>query len=92
MVAVSSGMVGVVVPEVSLSRISFQTMTRVVDDMSYTQHSPGVGSFASIGLSFCRPSLFLGYKWSVCEDQHGSGQFPVVIGDHDPGWKLGGAG
>ena len=98
MVAVSSGMVRVVVPEVSLSRISLQPMTCVLDDKSYTYYSPGVGSFASIGLSFCRPSLFLGYNWSVFEDQHGSCHFPFVIGrffstgDHDPGWKLGGAG
>ena len=41
------------------------------------------------------PSLYLDYKWSVCEDQHGSDHFPIIIEsiktfeeDHNPKWKL----
>ena len=43
----------------------------------------------------CHPSLYLDYEWSVCEDQHGSDHFPIVIEsiktseeDHNPKWKL----
>ena len=51
--------------------------------------------FTSIDLSFCHPSLFLDYNWSVCEDQHNSDYFPIIIEqntfsteDHNPKWKL----
>ena len=46
-------------------------------------------------LSLCHPSVFLDYVWSVCEDQHGSDHFPIIIEsiqhsseDHNPKWKL----
>ena len=46
-------------------------------------------------LIFCHPSLFLDYNWSVCEDQHNSDHFPIIIEqntfsteDHNPKWKL----
>ena len=52
-------------------------------------------SFTSIDLSFCHPSLFLDYNWSVYEDQHNSDHFPILIEqntfsteDHNPKWKL----
>ena len=58
-------------------------------------HSPSTKSFTSIDLSFCHPSLFLDYNWSVCEDQHNSNNFPIIIEqntfsteDHNPKWKL----
>ena len=31
----------------------------IMNDKSYTYHSPSTKSFTSIDLSFCRPSLFL---------------------------------
>ena len=41
------------------------------------------------------PSPFLDYNWSVCEDQHNSDHFPIIIEqntfsteDHSPKWKL----
>ena len=41
------------------------------------------------------PSLYLDFNWSVCEDQHGSDHFPIVIEsiqtyeeDHNAKWKL----
>ena len=62
---------------------------------SYTYHSPSTKSFTSIDLSFCHPSLYLEYNWSVCEDQHNSDHFPIIIEqntlsteDHNPKWKL----
>ena len=66
----------------------------IMNDKSYTYHSPSTKSFTSIGLSFCHPSLFLDYNWSVCEDQHNSDYFPIIIEqntysteDHNPKWK-----
>ena len=52
-------------------------------------------TFSALDLSICHPSLYLDYEWSVCEDQHGSDHFPIVIEsiktseeDHNPKWKL----
>ena len=52
-------------------------------------------TFSSLDLSLCHPSLFLDFDWSVCEDQHGSDHFPIVIEsvnasaeDHNSKWKL----
>ena len=70
-----------------------------MNDKSYTYHSPSTKSFTSIDLSFCHPSLFLDYNWSVCEDQHNSDHFPIIIEqnieqntfstkDHNPKWKI----
>ena len=67
----------------------------IMNDKSYTYHSPSTKSFTSIDLSFCHPSLFLDYNWSLCEDQHNSDHFPIIIEqntfsteDHNPKWKL----
>ena len=67
----------------------------IMNDKSYTYHSSSTKSFTSIDLSFCHPSLFLDYNWSVCEDQHNSDHFPIIIEqntysteDHNPKWKL----
>ena len=94
MVTISSGVVKTMIHQVNLSKISLQRMT-FVNDKSYTYHSPSTKSFTSIDLSFCHPSLFLDYNWSVCEDQHNSDHFPIIIEqntfpteDHNPKWKL----
>ena len=67
----------------------------IMNDKSYTYHSPSTKSFTSIYLSFCHPSLYLDYNWSVCEDQHNIDNFPIIIEqntfstkDHNPKWKL----
>ena len=66
-----------------------------MNDKSYIYHSPSTKSFTSIDISFCHSSLFLDYNWSVCEDQHNSDHFPIIIEqntfsteDHIPKWKL----
>ena len=66
-----------------------------MNNKSYTYYSPSTKSFTSIDLSFCHPSLFLDYNWSVCEDQHNSDHFLIIIEqntfsteDHNPKWKL----
>ena len=48
-----------------------------------------------IYISFYHLSLLLDYNWFVCEDQHDSDHFPIIIEqntcsteDHNPKWKL----
>ena len=67
----------------------------LMNDKSNTYMHHPTGSFSSIDLSFCHPSLFLDFNWSVCKDQHHSDHFPIVIKsntstveDHNPKWKL----
>ena len=67
----------------------------IMNDKSYTYLSTSAKSFSSIDLSFCHPSLFLDYNWSVSKDQHNSDHFPIIIEqntfsieDHNPKWKL----
>ena len=50
-----------------------------MNDKSHTYLDSGKGTFSSIDLSLCYPSIFLDYHWSVCEDQHGSDHFPIII-------------
>ena len=57
----------------------------ITNDNSYTYH------LTFIDLSFCHPSLFLDYNWSVCEDKHNSDHFLIIIEqntfsteDHNP--------
>ena len=67
----------------------------LMNDKSYTYLHPATGTFSSLDLSLCHLSLLLDFDWSVCEDQHGSDHFPIVIEsviasaeDHNPKWKL----
>ena len=66
-----------------------------MNDKSHTYLHPATGTFSSLDLSLCHPSLILYFDWYVCDDQHGSDNFPVVIEginpsteDHNPKWKL----
>ena len=66
-----------------------------MNDKSYTYLHPATGTFSSLDLSLCHPSILLDFDWSVCEDQHGSDHFPIVIEsvnasaeDHNSKWKL----
>ena len=67
----------------------------LMNDKSNTFLDSGKGTFSALDLSICDPSLYLDYEWSVCEDQHGSDHFPIVIEsiktseeNHNPKWKL----
>ena len=67
----------------------------LMNDKSKTYLDSGKGTFSYLDLSLCHPSLYLDYEWSVCEDQHGSDHFPILIEsvqthdeDHNPKWKL----
>ena len=66
-----------------------------MNDKAYTYLSSSAKSFSSIDLSFCHPSLFLDYDYTVCKDQHNSDHFLIIIEqntfsteDHNPKWKL----
>ena len=63
--------------------------------MSLTLIILQVQSLESIDLSFCHPSLYFDYNWSVCKDQHNSDHFSIIIEqnsfsieDHNTKWKL----
>ena len=65
------------------------------DNKSHTYLHPATDTLSSLDLSFCHPSLLLDFDWSVCEDQHGSDHYPIVMEsinssaeDHNPKWKL----
>ena len=67
----------------------------LMNDKSNTYIDSGKGTFSSLDLSLCHPSLYLDYDWSVCEDQRGSDHFPILIESvqthdeaHNPKWKL----
>ena len=67
----------------------------LMNDKSQTYLHPATGHFSSLDLSLCHPSLLLDYDWSVCDDQHGSDHFPVLMesvicsdDDRNPKWKL----
>ena len=67
----------------------------LMNDKSHIYLDSGKGTFSSIDLSLCHPSIFLDYDLFVCEDQHGSDHFPIIIEslqhsfeDHNPKWKL----
>ena len=67
----------------------------LMNDKSHTYLDSGKGTFSSIDLSLCHPSFLLDFDWSVCEDQHSSNHFPIIIEsiqtsveDHNAKWKL----
>ena len=67
----------------------------LLNDQSATYLHPATGSFSSIDLSLCSPSLFLDFHWNVHNDQCGSDHYPVFLRinkpmPHEtvPKWKL----
>lgn len=55
----------------------------LLNNKTSTYLHPASGSYTSIDLSICHPSLFLDFDWSVCEDSHGSDHFPIIIKEID---------
>ncbi|KAL5008969.1 hypothetical protein ScPMuIL_014550, partial [Solemya velum] len=56
---------------------------------------PASGSYTSIDLSICDPSVFLDFTWRVDDDLHGSDHFPIILDttgpnqpDRAPRWNL----
>ena len=67
----------------------------LMNDKSNTFLDSGKGTLSALDLSLCYTSLYLDFDWSVCEHQHGSDHFPIVIEsiqtyeeEHNRKWKL----
>ena len=62
----------------------------LMNDKSHSYRDVGKGTFSSIDLSLCHPSLFLDDDLSVCEDQQRSDHFSIITEskDHNSKWKL----
>lgn len=65
------------------------------NDKSATYLHPATGSYTSIDLSLCYPTLYLDYDWKVLDDLCGSDHFPIIlnnigssIDEPIPKWKL----
>ena len=78
-----------------IENIITNSVVCLINDKSYTYFHSTTGSFSSINLSLCHPSLYLDYRLSVCDDLHDSDHFPILIKcntstveDHNPKWKL----
>ena len=67
----------------------------LMNDKSFTYLHPATGSYSSIDLSFCSPSLFLDFDWKVGDDLCGSDHFPIFVETAHPTdppghrWNLG---
>ena len=62
---------------------------------SKTYLHPATGSYSSLDLSICSPTLLPDFDWKVCDDTCGSDHFPIFISSTSPSsykrprkWKL----
>jgi hypothetical protein len=51
----------------------------LLNDKSHTYLHPATGTFSSLDLSICSPSLYLDYQLSVHDDLCGSDHFPTIL-------------
>ena len=64
------------------------------NDGSPTHISTGTGTFSSIDLSFCHPSLLLDFSWFTEKNPCGSDHFPIILENDNkieervPSWNL----
>ena len=65
------------------------------NDKSHTYFHSASGTFTSIDLTLCSPSLFLDFNWKVGHDRYGSDHFPILLENDGPPclervqrWKL----
>ena len=63
---------------------TFMTRSNIClfNDDTPTYLHPATGSFTSIDLTLCSPSLFMDFTWRVEEDLHGSDHFPIILESH----------
>ena len=54
------------------------------NDKSHTYFHSASGTFTSIDLTLCRPSLFLDFSWKVGPDPCGSDHFPILLENDGP--------
>ncbi|XP_072398128.1 uncharacterized protein [Diabrotica undecimpunctata] len=69
----------------------------IINDGSSTHLNLSTGTFSSIDISLCTPTLQLNHNWYVEKDLHGSDHFPILIEKHsmkptpvtpEPKWRL----
>jgi ribonuclease HI len=67
----------------------------LLNDKSHTYLHPASGTYTSIDLSVCSPSIFMDFDWKVDDDLHGSDHFPIFVQNVGPPvlenisrWKL----
>ena len=67
----------------------------LLNDKSHTYFHSASGTFTSIDLTLCSPSLFLDFSWKVGPDPCGSDHFPILLKNDGPPslervqrWKL----
>ena len=67
----------------------------LLNDKSHTYFHSASGTFTSIDLTLCSPSLFLDFSWKVGPDPCGSDHFPLLLENDGPPslervqrWKL----
>ena len=56
----------------------------IFDDKSSTYFHPASGTFTSIDLTLCSPSLYLDFSWRVGPDPCGSDHFPIILENGGP--------
>ena len=63
---------------------TFMTINNIClfNDDTPTYLHPATGSFTSVDLTMCSPSLFMDFTWRVGEDLHGSDHFPIILESH----------
>ena len=65
-----------------------------MNDNSPTHLQGSSGTFTSIDLSICHPSLLLDYSWETEEETCGSDHYPIILkSDHSvptniPSWNI----
>ncbi len=67
----------------------------IFNDKSSTYLHPATGSYSSLDLTLCHPSLYLDFTWKVGDDLCGSDHFPIFLQSNGPPstdrvqrWKL----
>jgi ribonuclease HI len=53
----------------------------LMNGKQHTYIHPATGTTSSLDLSFCDPSLYLDFTWTVYDDLCGSDHFPVILSD-----------
>ena len=79
MVTTFSGVIKIMTRGKLIENVLSKNNICIRNDESYTYLSSSPKSFSSIDLSFCHPTLFLDYNWSMCKGHHNSDQFPIII-------------
>ena len=67
----------------------------LLNDKSHTYLHPASGTYTSLDLSICSPTIFMDFEWKVGDDLHGSDHFPIFLQNVGPPvlervsrWKL----